>query len=150
MSGKSWLRQLGFTSLGLSGILFVNAHLVARSAVAQSSIPNLCPVNAGGGPVIVQFTTESYYIYICQGGTGRADWRELDYFAIPRDPEQADDWIRLRAYSTDDEFYAVNGEYRYEINSDYLTVLENDEEVFQEDVYACVGNPVFCSESDQF
>lgn len=98
-----------------------------------------CPSDGGGGPLVSLFMTDHHLVYICQGGEGREDWRELDYYAVNR--SQPDDWIRLRAFVTSGPgVYAENGAYRYEIDPNSLTVQENGSILLQEPVLRCKGN----------
>lgn len=124
----------------------------AESEVESSSQPSVepsplsfdaqathCPENGGGGDLISLYMTDDHLVYICQGGQGRADWRELDYYAVNR--TQPDDWIRLRAFVTSGPgVYAENGAYRYEIDPTSLTVRENSSILLQEPVLRCKGN----------
>jgi hypothetical protein len=98
-----------------------------------------CPQEGGGGALVSLYMTDQHLVYICQGGEGREDWRELDYYAINR--TQTNDWIRLRAFVTSGPgVYAENGAYRYEINPTSLTVRENSSILLQEPVLRCKGN----------
>ncbi|MBF2078201.1 MAG: hypothetical protein IGR76_06690 [Synechococcales cyanobacterium T60_A2020_003] len=98
-----------------------------------------CPKDGGGGPLMGLYMTDTHLIYVCQGGEGRDDWRQLDYYAVKR--TQPDEWIRLRAYITSGPgFYAENGNYRYEIDPTSLTVLEGDSVLSQEPVRRCKGD----------
>lgn len=110
--------------------------------VQQASVPSSCPEKGGGGNIIALFTTENFYIYICQGGTGRADWRELDYYGVNR--KRPNESLRLRAIVRQQGYYAVNGTTRYDINSSFLRVTQDGKTLLQERVNSCEGNPTSC------
>lgn len=112
---------------------------VEPSPLAFDAKATHCPPNGGGGDLISLYLTDHHLIYICQGGEGRADWRELDYYAVSR--THPDDWIRLRAFVTSGPgVYAENGTYRYEIDPTSLTVRENSSILLQEPVLRCKGS----------
>lgn len=105
------------------------------------TLPSNCPSQAGGGSVIRRYTTQSSYIYICQGGRGSTDWRQLQYYSVPRDPNRVNEAVSLRAYlSQGSAVYAIDGAYRYDIDSRTLRVSEEGTEIYREQVLTCEGN----------
>ncbi len=114
----------------------------SHTPVLLASVPTRCPASGGGGPTIAYFTTQNFYIYICQGGKGRTDWRELDYYGVNR--KRPNERLRLRAIVGQPGYYAVNGPTRYDINSSFLTVTQNGKTLLKERVISCEGNPTAC------
>ena len=133
--------------LGLAQTVTASNHqplTPSPSPVQIASSPSSCPKQAGGGPTIALFTTANFQIYICQGGTGRADWRELDYYGVNR--KRSNESIRLRARVGQVGYYAVNGPTRYTINRSFLTVTQNGKTLLKERVLSCEGNPTVCED----
>jgi hypothetical protein len=112
-----------------------------------TSKPSTCPQKGGGGPAIALYTTENFYIYICQGGTGRTDWRELDYYGVNRN--RPNESLRLRAIIGQIGYYAVNGPTRYNINGSFLSVTQNGKTLLKERVLRCEGNPTACEPDEE-
>lgn len=132
-------------SFGWIGNAAASFHqpLTSSNSLQVAQLPERCPNNGGGGPAIAYFTTENFYVYICQGGTGRADWRELDYYGVNR--RRPNEWIRLRAVMGGEGYYAINGVTRYDINGSFLTVAQNGKTLLKERVLRCEGaNPTAC------
>ena len=117
------------------------------STLQIASKPSSCPKKGGGGPAIALYTTENFYIYICQGGTGRRDWRELDYYGVNRN--RPNESLRLRALIGQVGYYAANGSTRYDINSSFLTVTQNGKTLLKERVLRCEGNPTSCERTEE-
>ena len=110
----------------------------------QAQTPDRCPTAGGGGPVVNLYRTRSFDVYICQGGQGRQDWRELNYYGVSR---RSNNGVRLRAYIGNPGFYAINGTYRYQIDPAKLTVTDNGKVLLQEPVETCWGNEANCATS---
>jgi hypothetical protein len=117
------------------------------STLQVASKASSCPNKGGGGSAIALYTTENFYIYICQGGTGRRDWRELDYYGVNRN--RPNESLRLRAIIGQVGYYAVNGPTRYNINGSFLTVTQNGKTLLKERVVRCEGNPTACDQSEE-
>lgn len=83
-----------------------------------------------------RFTTDDYTVYICQGGTGREDWRELDYYGVSR--HQPHQTLRLRAYLRSPGYYALNGTTRYDIDSSFLTVSARNQVLMKQPIRSCI------------
>lgn len=108
----------------------------------QAQTSDRCPSGGGGGSLVNLYRTRSFDIYICQGGQGRQDWRELDYYGVSR---RSNNGLRLRAYLGSPGFYATNSTYRYQIDPSQLTVTNNGKVLLQESVEACLGNQSNCA-----
>jgi hypothetical protein len=147
------LKMLKLTR-SLLAIVIVTLSMVLGEALLTTApllaAPDKCPKAGGGGSLIVHYQTQSFDISICQGGTGRSDWREFDYYGVDR---KRGDGIRLRAYlnpeTTDypnggSGFYAVNSPYRYTISIHGLTVKRGNSTLLQEPLIACSGNESHC------
>lgn len=138
-------------ALAVIGLISVTKVEAGDTQIFQPSthqivqnLQELCPENAGGQPLVARYTTETFYIYICQGGKSRGDWRELEYYGIPQNRRQAEQWIRLRAYIGNAGYYAINGTTRYEINRSFLKITEQGKIILREAVLNCEGNPSAC------
>jgi hypothetical protein len=125
---------LTLTALGLSSL----------NQPTQAQTPDRCPTGSGGGALVNLYRTRSFDVYICQGGQGRQDWRELDYYGVSR---RSNNGLRLRAYLDSPGFYAVNGTYRYTIDPSKLTVTNDGKVLVQEPVETCLGNQSNCATS---
>lgn len=112
------------------------------SSPTHAQTPNRCPARGGSGTLVNLYRTRSFDIYICQGGQGRQDWRELDYYGINR---RSNNGLRLRAYLGSSGFYATNGTFRYAIDSAQLSVKNNGKVLVQEPVETCLGNQSNCA-----
>ncbi|MGK7925559.1 MAG: hypothetical protein AB4290_09990 [Spirulina sp.] len=103
--------------------------------------PRYCPENGGEGETLVRYVTESFYIYICQGGRGR-DGGVLDYYSINR--QNPNEFLRLPASpgENENEYYARDAIALYQINDSRLTILENGQTIRTESVRSCIRNDI--------
>ncbi|MEA5470901.1 hypothetical protein [Spirulina sp. 06S082] len=99
--------------------------------------PRYCPENGGSGETLIRYVTESFYIYVCQGGRG-GDRNGLDYYSINRqDPNK---FIRVAALpgENEHEYYGRSAIALYQIDDSQLTILENGEIILTEPVQSCI------------
>ncbi|MEM9539815.1 MAG: hypothetical protein AAGA60_09915 [Cyanobacteria bacterium P01_E01_bin.42] len=107
--------------------------------------PRYCPEDGGSGETLVRYVTESFYIYLCQGGR-RRDRDEpdntLDYFSINR--QNPHEFVRLAAFrgENENEYYARDAISLYQIDPSQLTIIENGKTILTETVRSCIRNDI--------
>ncbi|MBP0019243.1 MAG: hypothetical protein J7647_17035 [Cyanobacteria bacterium SBLK] len=107
--------------------------------------PRYCPEDGGSGETLVRYVTESFYIYICQGGRRRDRNNPdnvLDYYSINR--QNPHEFLRLPAFRGENEYeyYARNAIALYQIDPSQLTILENGKTLLTESIRSCITNDI--------
>lgn len=149
MNLKQINKKLSLAALGIICFLGgVVREFPANSQNFESFLrqpPRYCPEEGGSGETLVRYVTESFYIYVCQGGRRRdrnALNNSLDYYSISRqDPHES---LRLPAFRGEDEneYYARGENELYQINASQLTILENGQTRLTETIHSCIRNDI--------